>query len=115
MFVPSASICCLHRRRPSRADGDEDDHRGDADRDAEQRQQRAQPVREHALHRHPERLEQAHAVTPLLSDRCGRGTAVDGRCRRRDDLAVGELDHALRVRGDVVLVGDHHDRPARAR
>ena len=107
----------LHRRGGAAADGDEDDHRGDADRDAEQRQQRAQPVRQHSLNRHPQGLEQAHAVhRGPASSRAAAGRRVERRLANvGDDLAVGELDHAFGAVGDVVLVGDHHDRPAERR
>ena len=57
---------------------------------------------------------EAHAGTRSWVVACGRGIGVGDRSLAdiRDDLAVGELDHALRALGDVALVGDHHDRPA---
>ncbi len=96
------------------ADRDEDDHRGDADRDPEHRQQRAQPVRQHALDGHPERLDDAHA---LIGSACGGRAAAAARRSRRcagrtRSAAVDEMDGPLRVRGDLGLVRDHHDRAA---
>ena len=53
---PSASMPRLHRLLGPVADRDEDDHRGDADRHAEDRQPRAQLVGGDAAERDPQRL-----------------------------------------------------------
>src|SRR5205085_6365674 len=52
----------LHRDGRAVPDRDEDDHRRDADRDAEHREERARAVREHALKGHPDGLADAHAT-----------------------------------------------------
>ena len=91
--------------RRAGADGDEDDHRGDADHHAEHRERRAELVRDDALRarcgalsRHLTRVPD-HAVV----DGVRRGSAPS---RRRTTRA--------RARGDLLLVGDHDDRPAGA-
>ena len=77
-------------------DGDEHDHRGDADRDAEHRQQRAQAVRDQALHGHAQRLERGHAGAPCATRDAPASRAVVHEVV--DDAAVAQAEDAPRGR-----------------
>ncbi len=92
-------VAHLDLRALTETDGEDDG--GDADEDAEHRQDRPQAVRAHGLEAGAQRLEPAHA------------------CAETDDevgcleLAVADPhDPAGRI-GDGVLVGDQHDRATR--
>ena len=96
----------LHRGRRPVADRDEDDHRGDADRDAEHRQHRAQPVREDALYRHPECFRVSGST---------RSVTTVVRRRRTSMRPSAMWTTRFAYAATLGLVGDHHDRPAARR
>ena len=86
------------------ADGDQDDHGGDADRHAEDRQAGAQLVRGDPGQRDAQRLAAA-----------SRGVLVGSGLLVGEHPSVAEPDDAPRAGGDIAFVGDQHDGAARRR
>ena len=100
-LVPSASIWLRTWRLRALAEPDGEDHRGDADEDAEHRQRRAQPV-------DADRLEPGPAACPASSCRHRPRRRVRVERSRRRGCATTRRAR----RGHVGLVGDQHDRAA---
>ena len=114
VLLPSELIELLDRRARPGARRDQDDHRRDADEDAGHRQQRAQLVRQHPADGEPRALPDVHGRHASAPGAAARGGGPSGPATRTSERSVPSRIRSTRLAccGDLLLVGDHDDRPA---